>query len=133
MSHLICPKYYIFCISISQITLTFSFKKTFIFSLLKSVKFFFNFTVLLLGEGTNTWWILFHSERKSRHRRIKKQHCYECLANPEESCSKVRQGWVGQKWDVWDSWQFLPSLWNIRVTFKLKSIISTKVLLLIDK
>ena len=30
-------------------------------------------------------------------------------------------------------WQFLPSLWNIRVTFSLKWITSTKLLLLINK
>ena len=37
--------------------------------------------VFLLGAGTaNTWWILLHSDRKSRHRRIKKQRRYERLA-----------------------------------------------------
>ena len=35
---------------------------------------------LLLAEGTaNTWWILFHNGRKSRHQKIKKQCRYERL------------------------------------------------------
>ena len=35
----------------------------------------------LLGEGTtNTWRILLHNDRKSRHWRIKKQRCYERLS-----------------------------------------------------
>ena len=35
---------------------------------------------VLLGEGTtNTWWFLLHNDRKSWHRRIKKQCCYEGL------------------------------------------------------
>ena len=38
------------------------------------------FFIGLLAEGiTNTWWILFHNDKKSRHRRIKKQRRYERL------------------------------------------------------
>ena len=58
---------------------------------------------LLLAEGTaNTWWILLHNDRKSRHRRIKKQRLYESwrcntsLVIPV-GCGRVRQGsggWV---------------------------------------
>ena len=41
---------------------------------------YFSIPSSLLAEGTaNTWWILFHNDRKSRHRRIKKQHRYERL------------------------------------------------------
>ena len=39
------------------------------------------FRVTLLAERTtNTWRILLHNDRKSRHRRIKKQRRYESLA-----------------------------------------------------
>ena len=33
-----------------------------------------------MGEQSNTWWILLHNDRKSRHRRIKKQRRYGRLA-----------------------------------------------------
>ena len=33
-----------------------------------------------MREQSNAWWILLHNDRKSRHRRIKKQRRYECLA-----------------------------------------------------
>ena len=34
---------------------------------------------MLVGEQSYTWWILQHNDRKSQHRRIKKQRCYERL------------------------------------------------------
>ena len=56
----------------------------------------------LLGEGTaNTWWFLLHNDRKSRHRRIKKQRRYERLTKPQDSCPHEKQGWAGGKWEVW--------------------------------
>ena len=33
-----------------------------------------------MGEQSYTWWLLRHNDRKSRHRRIKKQRRYERLA-----------------------------------------------------
>ena len=40
---------------------------------------FINYSLLAEGTG-NTWWILLHNDRKSGHRRIKKQRRYERLA-----------------------------------------------------
>jgi len=37
-------------------------------------------TYRLVGEQSNAWWILLHNDRKSRHRRIKRQRRYERLA-----------------------------------------------------
>ena len=80
--------------------------------------FIFNFHVpsSLLAEGTaNTWWILLHNDRKSRHRRIKKQRRYErlrCNTNLviPVSYRRVRQGqggWVPGRTFKNIHWQFL--------------------------
>ena len=43
------------------------------------------------GRNCNTWWILLHNDRKSRHRKIKKQRRYERL-----SCASCQLClWVG--------------------------------------
>ena len=62
----------------------------------------FSFCCLLsfssvLAEGTaNTWWILLHNDRKSRHRRIKKQRRHERLRWSKPVINRLdRAGRVG--------------------------------------
>ena len=50
------------------------------------VHYFGNFGSLLAKETANTWWNLFRNDRKSRHRRLKKQRCYERLRWAHASC-----------------------------------------------
>ena len=52
----------------------------------------------LLVEGTaNTWWILLHNDRTSRHRRIKKQHRYKRLRCNTSLIIPVGYGRVRQR------------------------------------
>ena len=48
--------------------------------------YFGNFGSLIAEETANTWWILLHNDRKSRHRRITKQRRYERLRWAHASC-----------------------------------------------
>ena len=60
-------------------------------SLLATLVHYFGNFGSLLEEGTaNTWWILLHNHRKSRHRRIKKQRRYERLSWAHASCPHPR-------------------------------------------
>ena len=50
-----------------------------------------------MGEQSYTWWLLRHNDRKSRHRRIKKQRRYERLAATSQlslwsySCTTIQR------------------------------------------
>ena len=61
--------------------------------------YFGNFGSLIVEETANTWWILLRNDRKSRHRRIKKQRRYERLRWAHASCPLfvvVRLGKAGR-------------------------------------
>ena len=63
------------------------------------VHYFGNFGSLLAGGIAKTWWILLHNNRKSQHRRIKKQRRYESLRWAHASCPLfvvVRLGRAGR-------------------------------------
>ena len=62
--------------------------------------FALSFSTRLVEGTTNAWRILLHNERKSRHRRIKKQVCYEriCCAS-SQLCLWVEEG-LGRTWRV---------------------------------
>ena len=63
----------------------------------ETLAFFWKKYGSLLAEGTaNTWWILLHNDRKSQHRRIKKQRRYEHL------CRFTSQLYL---WVIWGSYR----------------------------
>ena len=72
-----------------------------------------------LAEGSaDTWWILLHNDRKSRHRRIKKQRryghlrCFTSQLSLRVIGGVIQGGWVRGRTIFWPSW---GCYWNVLI------------------
>ena len=71
---------------------------------------------LLVEQTVNTWWILLHNDRNSRHRRIKKQRRCECLHCNTSLVIPVGYGRVRQGLGRWLPGRTLKNIyWNLIV------------------